>query len=385
MAQKKDKNLNSRTKLWISLACIVLAVILCCTMTHGFADWNPYCWFGHNYDATDVCKRCGADKPVEEPVEAAEPEQANGNVIFQSTMANGLSLYATPAPLADTDAEMSFDLTANVKPLSADDKRIDWTIAWKDSNSLWAIGKDVADYATLTPASQYSQNANVTILQDFGEQIIVTATSIDNPEYFDVGTFDYVQRITGFTFNMPSISSTTTTFTYSIESSNYTIAADVSIEVSDSIILYDDFAVDFYDYIIKLGSTGGAVISNANLVKSDNNLVISANVNALNSASNVSDDEFNHYSAVSGLVGCFVWYDSGRLVPDGLTEGDLIAAFRSCCQYYSPNATFDLTYSATYDGKTYSQGTKTIEVFFDGEALHVPVEGVTLAQKHFVV
>ena len=48
------------------------------------------------------------------------------------------------------------------------------------------------------------------------------------------------------------------------------------------------------------------------------------------------------------------------------------------------HATFDITYSSTYNGTVYSSGTKTVELKFDGNALHIPVSNVALSQGSIV-
>ena len=96
------------------------------------------------------------------------------------------------------DCETEYDavtLTATVLPENASDKRVDWTIRFKNASSEWASGKTVTDYVTVTPESDGANKATVQCLQDFGEQIEVVATSRDNASAYAVCTVDFAKRI----------------------------------------------------------------------------------------------------------------------------------------------------------------------------------------------
>lgn len=46
---------------WIitAIAFLIIAVVLTAILTKGFTDWNPFCWFGHNFVNGD-CTKCHA-------------------------------------------------------------------------------------------------------------------------------------------------------------------------------------------------------------------------------------------------------------------------------------------------------------------------------------
>lgn len=99
------------------------------------------------------------------------------------------------SPLAET-AQL---LTATITPANATNKAVTWSVAWKNSSSTWASGKNVTDYVTVTPTSTGANTATVGCLQAFGEQVIVTVTSQDNASVKATCTVDYAKRITSFT------------------------------------------------------------------------------------------------------------------------------------------------------------------------------------------
>ena len=79
----------------------------------------------------------------------------------------------------------SVTITATVEPDNeAENTGVDWTATWKNAESVWASGKSVSDYVTLTPGGEdYAASKSVTLenLQPFGEQIIIKATARDDP------------------------------------------------------------------------------------------------------------------------------------------------------------------------------------------------------------
>jgi len=94
-------------------------------------------------------------------------------------------------------AQSAYTITATITPSNADDKTVDWSVAWKDSNSTWAKGKTVTSYVTVTPTSDGALTASVSCLAAFGEQIIVTVVPRGNTDISATCTLDYRQTITG--------------------------------------------------------------------------------------------------------------------------------------------------------------------------------------------
>ena len=144
------------------------------------------------------------DKKEEPPAEEEQTEQAGGMEITGGVLANGISLMSASIAAADYEtygvsalAESAQTVTASITPSDALNKEVDWSVAWKNPSSAWANGKDVTDYVTVTPTSDGALTATVECMEAFGEQVLVTATSRDNPSAKGSCTADYMQRYLG--------------------------------------------------------------------------------------------------------------------------------------------------------------------------------------------
>ena len=140
-----------------------------------------------------------------------------------------------------TDSAMT--LTATIEPAEADEKDVDWSIAWQNPSSAWATGKDIAQYATVVPTSDGALTATVTCKQAFGEPFIVTVTSRYSEELTAECTFDYVKRVTDINlqFSADSLAfDTTYTVTATPVYGVGTVQGDFA-EKSYKVALTDDF------------------------------------------------------------------------------------------------------------------------------------------------
>lgn len=192
MKKELQRHKRNDTIKWIAifLAVLLLAVAITAAITKGFSDWNPYGWFDkaceHEY-IDGVCSHCGEE-------EQTEPnENGSSMIITPNINANAaislsavrlgdimspqeISTYASEQGSTTNLAENVKRITATVLPVDATDKVLDWTIAWQNSSSTWAIGKTVTDYVTITPTSDGAETADVTCKQAFAEKIIIKAS-----------------------------------------------------------------------------------------------------------------------------------------------------------------------------------------------------------------
>ena len=102
------------------------------------------------------------------------------------------------SPLAET----AITINATIEPIDAANHGIDWTLAWSNPSSTWATGKTVTDYVNI---SSSGKSATVSCIQPFGQQIIVKATSQDNPDVSAVCTLEYAQKVTAASLNIGNI------------------------------------------------------------------------------------------------------------------------------------------------------------------------------------
>ena len=245
MNRDLQKHKQSDCIKWIAvfLAVILLATGVAAALTQGFKEANPYCWFGHDYDESGKCVRCGKEKPVDEEKEVAD---TSGMVTDTVYAGNGIMLTGRRILRDDYDqygimpiAESAQQLTATIQPSSATYKAVQWTIAWKNASSSWATGKTVTDYVTVTPVEEGGLVANVQCLQPFGEQIAIKCISLDDSSKFATATVDYRKRVTGATVSLQAGSSNAITLGNNANTVSATITAGtaytVKVNVTESV------------------------------------------------------------------------------------------------------------------------------------------------------
>lgn len=159
----------------------------------------------------------------------APPELDGGGVIISESESHGMQLTATKLSLSEYAengvsalAETAYTLTATITPSDATNKKVDWSIAFKNGSSTWASGKSVTDYVTITPSADGALTAVVECKQAFGEQIKVQVTSRDNTYAQAEVTVDYVKRITDVSVTMKKNGSPAETVEFSAEGYTYT-------------------------------------------------------------------------------------------------------------------------------------------------------------------
>lgn len=140
-----------------------------------------------------ACSDTQADEKVDEPITIDKPEDSKdkiyplGNINFTG---------------ASDTAPKSVTVKAKVYPFNASDKSLNWSVAWKNPNSTFATGKTVTDYVTVSATAGDTTIATVTALQAFGETILLTATSVSNPEVSATVCVDYLRIIDTIEFNL---------------------------------------------------------------------------------------------------------------------------------------------------------------------------------------
>lgn len=99
-------------------------------------------------------------------------------------------------------SESAFTLTAMVYPEEADNKLVDWSIAWQNANSAWANDKNLSDYYSINATSDGSLTAIVECYQAFAEPIIITCSLRESSISATVRA-DYVAKFLGIEFTLP--------------------------------------------------------------------------------------------------------------------------------------------------------------------------------------
>lgn len=170
---------------------------------------------------------CGWFERKEETKELPAEVVADGGMVVGNTQSNGVALMSAKIMSAEYEdygvnalADTAYTLTATIEPSDATNKAVDYTAAWKNSNSAWASGKNVADYVTVQQASDGSLNATVTCLKAFGEQVIITCAVRDNVDAYATCTVDYEQKYLGADISITGHDLTDTTVNWNISHDN---------------------------------------------------------------------------------------------------------------------------------------------------------------------
>ncbi len=187
---------NNSSKFWTGFLAVLLVLVIAGTaalvgvLSDGFKNWDKFKTDEEQTEPTDETVDNGA--PVTD--ESGEELESNAAIPMPKSMT-----FRSAAALDGANAAYdSVMLTATIKPDNADNKAVDWSVAFVDPSSEWATGKTVTDYVTVTPSSDGALTATVNCLQAFGEQIKVTVTSRENEEATASCTVDFAKRILSF-------------------------------------------------------------------------------------------------------------------------------------------------------------------------------------------
>lgn len=150
---------------WISRVCgalLVLALIVCTVLigilTDGYTHWK-------------------VDVPSSEMLQSNDEDEFYG---YGTAKVKAVSLSMNAAAVTAANGSVSKTLTAYVYPEDAKNKAVDWTIEWLDTEET----RDISDYLTLVPDSDGSATAQLTCLQAFDGEALVTVTSREGA-FFD--------------------------------------------------------------------------------------------------------------------------------------------------------------------------------------------------------
>ena len=194
-------NVSNRGK-WFSRICgvlLVLALIVCTVLigilTDGYTHWK-------------------ADVPSSQMMQSNEEDEFYG---YGTAKVQAVSLSMNAAAVTAANGSVSKTLTAYVYPEDAKNKAVDWTIEWLDTEET----KDISDYLTLVPDSDGSATAQLTCLQAFDGEALVTVTSREGA-FFDTCQVLFVGNPTTLSVDCDNLTEKTGSFGkyYEIGASN---------------------------------------------------------------------------------------------------------------------------------------------------------------------
>lgn len=187
---------------WISRICgvlLVLALIVCTVLigilTDGYTHWK-------------------AEVPSSEMLQSNDKDEFYG---YGTAKVQAVSLSMNSAAVTAANGSVSKTLTAYIYPEDAKNKAVDWTIEWMDTEET----KDISEYLTLTPDSDGSATAQLTCLQAFDGEALVTVTSREGA-FFDTCQVLFVGNPTTLSVDCDNLTDKTGSFGkyYEIGASN---------------------------------------------------------------------------------------------------------------------------------------------------------------------
>ena len=227
-----EKNKTIKRLSAVLFAVLLIAALVLSVLTKGFTDW-----------------RFGKEQPA--------VNDLNSNIVITPQEGNGgIRLMAEFQPeITGSDDDSDYEgatltITATVSPdNSADNTGLDWSMEFKNPSSEWATGKTLSDYMTLTPSgtdAAGSKKVSVKCLKPFGEQVVITATSQDNPEVTASCTADFAQRIESATLKFGDLNvnlggDTNVKWELNPNGTGVGGATNVTTEKSDVYTLAEDF------------------------------------------------------------------------------------------------------------------------------------------------
>ena len=157
--------MNASKGKWISRVCgalLVLALIVCTVLigilTDGYTHWK-------------------ADVPSSEMLQSNDEDEFYG---YGTAKVQAVSLSMNAAAVTAANGSVSKTLTAYVYPEDAKNKAVDRTIEWLETEET----RDISAYLTLVPGLDGSATAQLTCLQAFDGEALVTVTSREGA-FFD--------------------------------------------------------------------------------------------------------------------------------------------------------------------------------------------------------
>ena len=170
------------------VALILLAVSVVALGTQAFGEEVI------NKPTTVNAPETKTDETPVDPLVPIEPTDAIQPVsTFNIVNSDNMKLMAkAPASYAAKQTN-TVELNATAYPIGSENGGFVWSAKWANPNSAFASGKNVYNYIGLE-GDTGSSTQYVTALQPFGEQIIITVSTVFNPNAVATCTVDYTEK-----------------------------------------------------------------------------------------------------------------------------------------------------------------------------------------------
>ena len=322
----------------------------------------------------------------ETPDDGKDETADNGGAVIGEGESNGISLMSAKIATADyaangisTMAETAYMLTATITPDNATYKAADWSVAFVNPESEWAMGKTVTDYVTVTSTADGALTANVECKQAFGEQIKVTVTSRENSNATANCMVDYIKRVTSFTADFSATEldfDTTYNITFSPVYSEGTLQGTITSYTNADIQLTEGFK-DAIEAKMKDGYVETLTYYDpANFTYDSEAQTFTFSTGSITSP-------FLAFAKSSAPKPTF--NDPADKVTAVKVRDDFNNAFTLAAgEYGDTQAVFTVDYIYSYNDAQFSAGTVSVNLKFDAEALVIVVTGIKLNADNIV-
>ena len=324
------------------------------------------------------------------------PEQTatlpdSGGAVIGEAQENGIQMMKTAIPVEEyavygvsEQAEKAYTITATVKPDTATNKKVNWSLSFANAESAWAKGKNVADYVTVSASGTTNNVAVLTCMKAFGEQILLTATSDDDSAKSAVCTVDYAQKVTNATLSFGSL----TVENNGTLSPKFQIAADTAGPGGKAVFDYDTAAV----YTLADTFTVSCDVDYEDIAQAGKMKGVYSFANVSNLSSMIESGEdilfdlsfFENIGArikLTGMAGYIVIGSNSTIYSDTTLMEDFFIAY----QENNGDIGGDIIITATFTGK-YSSFTYIGTIsFYDYENGVSPVNSVNLDKDNIII
>ena len=146
-----------------------------------------------NNDTTTETEQTTDETPVNPVVPTNSVEAPQSLSTMKIVNSDNMKLMAkAPAMYANTNTN-TVELNATAYPVGSQNGGFVWKAQWANPNSAFATGKDVYNYIELE-GDEGSSTCYVSALAPFGEQIVITVSTVFNPNATATCTVDYSEK-----------------------------------------------------------------------------------------------------------------------------------------------------------------------------------------------
>ena len=179
----KAKKILSSVIITLLVLTLVFDIIVVGYYTDWFSDFEK--------SESEVLSSGGLVVTVDEEHNDEVIQSGSGIFIDTVRLSGTQTLYSDSPYLSQV-------LSATVFPENAPDKSVEWSVAFVNASSSWAMNKNVDDYVQVVPEVENGLIANVYCYRPFAERIKITVTSLVNSSAAASCIVDFQKKVSEF-------------------------------------------------------------------------------------------------------------------------------------------------------------------------------------------